>query len=100
MNANMFDYTPFANLRKGLRGWWLTPPRTGIYRLIAPWAFRHLRFFGAGHVAGGTVAAAAGAICLSYGVYGWAALFLAIAALNLAGGSWYLIAARSASAAA
>ena len=25
MNAAIFDYTPFANLRKGLRGWWLTP---------------------------------------------------------------------------
>ena len=44
MNAAIFDYTPFANLRKGLRGWWLTPPRPGIYRLIAPWEDRHLRF--------------------------------------------------------
>jgi hypothetical protein len=23
MNAAMFDYTPFANVSKGLRGWWL-----------------------------------------------------------------------------
>jgi hypothetical protein len=96
MNASMFDYTPLANLRKGPRGWWLTPPRSGIYRLIAPWAYRHLRFFGVGHVAGGSVAAAAGIICLSYGVYGWAAFFLVIAALNIAGGSWYLSIARSA----
>jgi hypothetical protein len=83
---------------KGLRGWWLTPPRSGMQRLIHPWAYRHLRFFGVGHIAGGSVAAAAGLICLSYGVYGWAAFFLAIAALNLAGGCWYLSIARSASA--
>ncbi len=98
MNAFIFDYTPFPNLRKGLRGWWLTPPRDGIDRLIAPWEYRHLRLFGIGRIAGGSVAAAAGVICLSYGVYGWAAFFLAIAALNLAGGSWYLAIARSASA--
>jgi hypothetical protein len=98
MNAPMFDYTPLANLRKGLRGWWLTPPRTGIYRLIAPWEFRHLRFFGVPRIAGGLLGVAAGVICLSYGVYGWAAFFLAIGALNLAGGSWFLSIARSASA--
>jgi hypothetical protein len=97
MNAAMFDYTPLANLRKGLRGWWLTPPRRGIYRLIAPWEYRHLRFFGIPRIAGGIVAAAAGVICLSYGVFGYAALFLVVAALNLAGGSWFLAIARSAS---
>ncbi len=98
MNAAIFDYTPFANLRKGLRGWWLSPARPGIYRLIAPWEYRHLRFAGVTRIAGGIVAAAAAVICLSYGVYGWAALFLVVAALNLAGGSWYLTIARSASA--
>ena len=98
MNAAVLDYTPLANLRKGLRGWWLTPPRRGIYRLIAPWEYRHLRFFGVSRIAGGIVAAAAGVICLSYAVYGWAAFFLVVAALNLAGGSWYLAIARSASA--
>ena len=35
---------------------------------------------------------------LSNGVYGWAAFFLVIAALNLAGGSWFLSIARSKSA--
>jgi hypothetical protein len=44
------------------------------------------------------LAAAAGVICLSYGVYSWAAFFLVLAALNLAGGYWYLTIARSASA--
>ena len=84
---------------RGLRGWWLTPPRPGLQRLIHPWEYRHLRFYGVGRIAGGSVAAAAGVICLSYGVYGWAAFFLVIGALNLAGGSWYLTIDRSASAA-
>jgi len=81
---------------KGLRGWWLTPPRPGLQRLIHPWEYRHLRVFGVGRIAGGSVAATAGFICLSYGVYAWAAFFLVVAALNLAGGSWYLTIARSA----
>ena len=83
---------------KGLRGWWLSPPRPGMQRLIVPYEYRHLRVFGVGRIAGGSVAAAAGVVCLSYGVYGWAAFFLVIAALNLAGGSWYLTIDRSASA--
>lgn len=84
--------------RKGLRGWWLTPPRPGLQRLIHPWEYRHLRGFGLTRIAGGGVAALAGVVCLSYAVYGWAAFFLALAALNLAGGYWYLTIARSASA--
>ena len=95
------DYTPFSNLpdiaEKGLRGWWLSPPRRGIYRLIPPWTYRHLRFSGVTGIAGGSVAAAAGLICLAYGVCGWAAFFLVLAALNLAGGYWYLTIDRSAS---
>jgi hypothetical protein len=84
---------------KGLRGWWASPPRRGMQRLIVPYEYRHLRLFGAGRLAGGCVAAAAGVVCLSYGVYGWAAFFLVIGTLNLAGGYWYLTVARSASAA-
>jgi hypothetical protein len=96
MNASMFDYTPFANVRKGRRGWWLTPPRSGMHRLIAPWEYRHLRFFGVPRIVGGILGAAAGLVCLSYGVYGWAAFFLVLGALNLAGGYWFLSIARSA----
>jgi hypothetical protein len=99
----VLDYTPFPDLpdiaKKGPRGWWLSvPKRPGMQRWIPPWAYRHLRFYGIGHTAGGSFLAAAGLICLSYGVYGWAAFFLALAALNLAGGCWYLAVARSASA--
>jgi hypothetical protein len=92
----VFDYTPLANTSKGLRGWWLTPPRSGIYRVIPPWVYRHLRFFGSAALAGGAVAAAAGFICLSYSVYGWAAYFLGLGALAFAGGFWYLTIDRSA----
>jgi len=81
---------------KRLRGWWVTPPRSGIERLIAPPEYRHLRAFGITRIAAGIVAAAAGAVCLSYAAYGWAAFFLVVAALSLACGSWELtIAPRS-----
>jgi hypothetical protein len=81
---------------KRLRRWWLYPPRPGLQRLINPFEYRHLRGFGVTRIAGGSVAAAAGVICLSYGVYGWAAFFLILAALNFAGGYWYISVARSA----
>ena len=74
------------------------PPRSGMRRLINPMAYRHLRGFGVAHIAGGCIQAGAGIVCLSYGVYGWAAFFLVIAALNLGGGYWYLTIDRSASA--
>jgi hypothetical protein len=90
MNASN-DNTP----ARGLRAWWASPPRAGLERLIFPYEYRHLRFFGTGRIAGGLVAAAAGLVCVSYGVYGWAALFLVIGALNLVGGSWYLTIDRS-----
>ena len=83
---------------EGLRGWWASPPRPGMQRLINPWEYRHLRGFGVTRIAGGGVAAAAGVVCLSYGVYGWAAFFLVVGTLNLAGGYWYLTIARPATA--
>jgi hypothetical protein len=85
------DNTLFMRLLR----WWLSPPRRGIYRLISPWEYRHLRIFGVTRIAGGSVGAAAGVVCLSYGAYGWASFFLVIAALNLAGGYWYITIARS-----
>jgi hypothetical protein len=93
MNASNDNTAP-----DGLRGWWLTPPRPGLQRLINPIVYRHLRTFGVMHIAGGSVATAASVICLAYGVYGWAAFFLAIGAANIAGGYWYLTIDRSASA--
>jgi hypothetical protein len=83
-----------------LRSWWASPPRSGAQLLIAPYEYRHLRVFGVGRVFGGCVAAGAGGVCLSYGVYDWAAFFMAIGALNLAGGYWYLSIESAASASA
>jgi len=83
---------------KDPRGWRTSPPRPGMQRLIAPWEYHHLRVFGGTRIAGGGIAAAAGVVCLRYRVYGWAAFFLTIATLNLAGGYWYITIARSASA--
>ena len=83
---------------KGLRGWWLSPPRSGMRVLINPWEYRHLRLFGGTRIAGGSIGIAASVICLAYGVYGWAAFFFVIAALNLAGGAWFLSIANSRSA--
>lgn len=80
---------------KRLRDWWRFPPRSGLQRLIAPYEYRHLRAFGISRVAGGCAAAAAGGVCVSYEAYEWAAFFLAIGALNLAGGYWYLAIAHS-----
>ncbi len=82
--------------RKGLREWWASPPRPGMQRLINPWAYRHLRAFAVTRIAGGLLAATAGVICLAYAAYGWAAFFLAVGVLNLAGGCWYITIARSA----
>ncbi len=81
--------------RKGLREWWATPPRTGMQRLIFPWEYRHVGVFGIVRIVGGLVAATAGCICLSYAAYGWAAFFLVVGTLNLAGGYWYRTIARS-----
>ena len=81
---------------KGPRGWWTSPPRPGMQRFINPWEYSHLRAFGVTRIFGGSVAAAAGVVCLAYGVHGWAAFFLVIGALNLGGGYWYLTVDRSA----
>jgi len=86
------------NGAKGLRRWWLSPSRSGMRRLLAPFEYRHARIFGVTRTVGGVVAAAAGLVCLSYGVSGWAAFFLAVGALNLACGYWELTIARSSSA--
>jgi hypothetical protein len=72
------------------------PPRTGMRRLIVPWEYRHLFASGVTRIAGGGVLAIGGILLLSYGSYRWAALFLVLGVLNLAGGSWYVTIARSA----
>jgi hypothetical protein len=59
-------------------------------RWISPWEYRHLRAFGITRILGGGIAVGGGIVCLSYSVDRWAAFFLVIGVLNLAGGGWYL----------
>ena len=88
---------------KGLRGWWATPPRSGMQRIIAPWEYRHPRPFARVRIAAGIVLAGLGAVTLVGGSFttkavAWAVLFLAAAAGSFAGAAWDLAIARSASA--
>ncbi len=92
---------------KGLRGWWLSPPRPGMRRLISPWEYRHLRVSGVTHAAAGGFQLGIGLVLLSLGrnagtdqerrkMYRLSAWFLVPAAGNLAGGYWYITIASSA----
>ncbi len=88
---------------KGLRGWWASPPRSGMQRIIIPWEYRHLRGFARVRIAAGIVLVGLGAVTLVGGSFtteavGWAMLFLAAAAGSFAWAAWDLAIARSASA--
>ena len=77
------------------------PPRTGRPRMISPWEYRHLRLWAGVRIGIGTALVGLGVVTLSYGgndqkTYGFAALFLAVAAAHLAFGGWELSIARSA----
>ena len=52
---------------KGLRGWWLSPPRPGMQRLISPWEYRHLRVSGVTRAAAGGFQLGIGLVLLSLG---------------------------------
>ncbi len=86
--------------RKGLRGWWASPPRPGLQRLIIPWEYRHLRGFAQVRFAAGIVLAGLGAVTLVGGsftaeAFGWTAFWLVLAALSFSVGYWELTIARS-----
>jgi hypothetical protein len=86
---------------RGLRGWWATPPRSGLQRIISPWEYRHLRRFAEVRMGSGVVLVGLGAVTLSFGgddweTYGWALAFAAMGAVQLAFASWELAIARSA----
>jgi hypothetical protein len=88
---------------KGLRGWWASPPRSGLQRIIAPWEYRHLRGFARVRIAAGVVLAGLGAVTLVGGSFtaaavGFGILFLAAAAASFGWAAWELAIARSASA--
>ncbi len=86
--------------RKGLRGWWASPPRSGMRRVISPWEYRHLRFWAGVRMAAGLALIGLGAVTLSFGgndwkTYGWALVFLALAAAQVSFAYWELTIARS-----
>jgi hypothetical protein len=88
---------------EGLRGWWASPPRSGMQRIISPWEYRHLRAWAGVRMASGIALAGLGVVTVSFGgndgkTYGWAMAFLAAAAANLAFANWELSIARSAAA--
>jgi hypothetical protein len=83
-----------------LRRWWFTPPRPGLQRIIAPWEYRHLRFWACVRIGAGIVLAGLGAVTLVGGSFtaeaaGWAVLFLACAVASFAWAAWDLAIARS-----
>ena len=85
---------------KGLRGWWASPARSGMRRIISPWEYHHLRASARVRIASGAVLTGLGVVTLAFGgndgkTYGWAAAFLAIAAANLAFAYWELTIAGS-----
>ena len=85
---------------RGLRGWWASPPRSGMRRLIAPWEYRHLRACARVRIAAGIVLVGLGSVTLIGGSFtteavGFAALFLASAAASFAWAAWDLAIARS-----
>jgi hypothetical protein len=95
MNAHNDNTAP-----KGLRGWWSSPPRSGIRRIISPWEYRHLRGFAGLRIAAGSVLAGLGVITLAFGgndwkTYGWTLLWLALAAAQVSFAYWLLTIARS-----
>jgi hypothetical protein len=94
---------------KRLRGWWMTPPRPGMRRLIGPWEYRHLGVSAVTRAAAGGFQLGIGLVLLSLGrqaatdqerrkMFWLSAWFLVPAAGNLAGGYWYISIAQSASA--
>ncbi len=87
----------------GLRGWWASPPRSGMRRVIIPWEYRHLRAFAGVRTAAAIALVGLGAVTLSFGgndgpAYGWTAFWLVLAALQFSVAYWYLTIARSGSA--
>jgi len=88
---------------EGLRGWWKSPPRSGLRLIISPWEYNHLRASAGVRIAGGAALAGLGLVTLTFGgndrkTYGWALAFLAPAVADFAFAGWELSIARSAAA--
>jgi len=73
-----------------------TPSRSGIRRMITPWAYSHLRAVASVRFAVGIFLTVLAAVLFARGAYGWAVLPLAGAAAHFSLGYWQLAIARSA----
>ena len=96
MNASNENTAP-----KGLRGWWASPPRTGVRRFIAPWEYRHLRAWARVRFAVAVVLIGLGIVTHALGgddvaAYGWTAFWLVLAVAQLSVACWFLSIDRSA----
>ena len=88
------------NEHRGLRSWWMSPPRHGMRLIIAPWEYRHLRGFARLRGASGITLIALGIVTLCFGgndwkTYVWALAFGVAGGANLVFGYWELTIARS-----
>jgi hypothetical protein len=73
----------------------MSPPRSGMRRIIWPWEYRHLRAFGALRIFGGVVLFGLACVTLAFGgsnwtAYGWALGFGVVGLADLAFGCWEL----------
>ena len=98
MDAQRDNTTP-----KGVRGWWASPQRSGMRRVISPWEYRHLQAWACVRIAAGIGLVGLGAVTLSFGgndgmTYGWTAFWLALAAAQFSFAYWELTITRSVSA--
>ncbi len=66
MDAQNYNTAP-----KGLRGWWASPPRSGMRRIISPWEYRHLRGWAGVRIASGIVLAGLGAAAAQFSFAYW-----------------------------
>lgn len=85
---------------KGLRGWWMTPPRTGMRRIISPWEYRHLHGWARVRIGAGVVLLGLGFVTLAFGgsdstTHIWAAAFLLPGVAEFGVAAWLLSIARS-----
>jgi hypothetical protein len=89
-----------AEARKGLRGWWTSPPRAGMRLMISRWEYRHLRAWAHVRIASGVLLVGLAVVILSFGGNDWKTYagtmaFVAAAAANFAFAYWELSIARS-----
>ena len=78
----------------------MSPPRSGMERIISPWEYRHPRTFAWLHIAGAAVLVGLAGVTFALGGANWTAYgfglgFLALGLAHLAVGYWLLSIDRS-----